>query len=93
MTTPLEGIETIHDILLYTARMFTTKDALGWRDIERIIEEQKEVMKTVAGREVKETKTWKYFQLSGYKYISFIDFKDKVEIAARALVHLGITSV
>jgi len=91
VTTPLEGIETIHDILLYTARTFSTKEGLGWRDIEKIIEEQKEVTKTVAGREVKETKTWKYFQLSGYKYISFTDFKDKVETAACALIHLGIT--
>lgn len=91
VTAPVEGVETIHDVLLYAARTFTTKDAMGWRDIERVIEEQKEVTKTVAGTQVKETKTWKYFQLSGYKYISFNGLKDKVEKAACALTHLGIT--
>ena len=91
VTTPLEGVETIHDVLLYAARTFTTKDAMGWRDVDKVIEEQKEVTKTVAGKEVKETKTWKYFQLSKYKYLSFTEFLGKVEAAACALHHLGVT--
>lgn len=87
---PAEGIDTVHDILLYSARVYGTKDAYGWRDIVDTHEETKEVKKMVAGKEVTEKKTWKYWQLSDYKYINFIQMKDAVAEAAMGLVELGI---
>ena len=30
---PFEGVDTIYDVLLYSARVHGTKDAFGWRDI------------------------------------------------------------
>jgi long-chain acyl-CoA synthetase len=90
VTGPVEGINTVHDVLLYAARTHGTRNAYGYRDITKIIEEQKEVTKTVGGKEVKEMKTWKYFQLSDYKYISFIDLKNTVSEVARGLLKLGI---
>lgn len=87
---PAEGITTVHDILLYAARTHGTKDAVGWRNIENIIEEQKDVTKTVGGKQVTEKKTWKYFQLSNYQYWSFVEFRDYSLEAARGLVALGV---
>ncbi|QRV99416.1 AMP binding enzyme [Ceratobasidium sp. AG-Ba] len=43
---PAEGVTTVHDILLYAARTHGTKDAIGWRNIDKIVEEEKEVTKT-----------------------------------------------
>ncbi|KAJ7718927.1 hypothetical protein B0H16DRAFT_1475282 [Mycena metata] len=89
---PFAGIDTVYDVLQYVAKTHDTCDALGWCDIVDIHEEAKEVTKTVDGKEVKETKKWKYFQLSGYKYITYIGLKDQVNEIVRGLVDLGLTT-
>jgi long-chain acyl-CoA synthetase len=87
---PIEGIDTIHDILLHNARVHGTKDAVGWRDIIDVHEETKAVKKMVDGKEVIEQKQWKYWQLSDFKYMNFIEMKDAVDEAAKGLVELGV---
>src|SRR5712671_3703849 len=90
VSAPIEGINTVHDVLLYASRTHGERKAFGYRDIIDIIEEQKEVTKIVGGQEVKETKTWKYFHLSDYKYISYIELKVAVSEVARGLLKLGV---
>jgi long-chain acyl-CoA synthetase len=87
---PMEGIDTVHDVLLHASRTHGERNAYGYRDIIDTIEEQKEVTKTVGGKEVKETKTWKYFQLSDYKYISYLEFKTGVSEVSRGLLKLDV---
>lgn len=87
---PAEGVSTLYDILLYVARTHGTRDALGWRDVIDIHEEKKTIKKTVGGKEISEEKVWKYFELSDYKYLSFIDLKNRVDHIANGLVSLGI---
>ena len=88
---PFDGIDTVHDILAYAARTHGTRDAVGWRDIIDIVEEEKEVHKVVAGKEVTEKKTWKYFHLSDPKWYSYVEFQEAVSEISRALVDFGIT--
>ena len=88
---PLEGIDTLADIVAYAARMHGTKQALGWRDVVEIHEEEKEVKKVVGGKEVTEMKKWKYFQLSDYKYINYIEIQERISELARGIIHYGIT--
>jgi long-chain acyl-CoA synthetase len=90
VTGPIEGISTVHDVLLYAGRTHGDRNAYGFRDIIDIIEEQKEVTKTVGGKEVTETKTWKYFHLSEYKYITYLEFKAGVSEVSRGLLKLDI---
>ncbi|KAN0120613.1 expressed putative fatty acid biosynthesis enzyme [Russula decolorans] len=90
VTGPMEGINTVHDVLLHASRTHGERKAYGYRDILDTIEEQKEVTKTVGGKEVKETKTWKYFHLSDYKYISYLEFKSCVSEVARGLLKLDV---
>ncbi|KAJ7257523.1 long-chain-fatty-acid-CoA-ligase [Mycena haematopus] len=92
VTRPFDGLETTYDILEYVAKTHGTRDALGWRDVVEVHEEEKEVTKIVEGKEVKEKKKWKYFQLSDYKYISYVQLKEQVSEIARALVDLGLTT-
>ncbi|KAJ7734643.1 hypothetical protein B0H16DRAFT_1695825 [Mycena metata] len=47
--------------------------------IDTVYDEAKEVVKTVNGKEVKEIKKWKYFQLSRYKYITCVGLKEQVD--------------
>ncbi|KAG8952300.1 long-chain fatty acid-CoA ligase [Tulasnella sp. 424] len=90
VTSPAPGISTVPDILKYAMRTHGGKNAYGWRDVVKVIEEQKEVKKTIGGKEVTETKTWKYFQLSDYKYISYQDFGENVKKLAVTLIDKGI---
>ncbi|KAF7343931.1 Long-chain-fatty-acid-CoA ligase [Mycena venus] len=92
VTRPFEGIDTVYDVLEYVAKTHGTRDALGWRDVLAVHEEEKEVSKIVEGKEVKEKKKWKYFELSGYKYISYVGLKERVGELARGLVDLGLTN-
>ncbi|TFK36168.1 long-chain-fatty-acid-CoA-ligase [Crucibulum laeve] len=89
VTQPFAGIDTVADIIAYAARTHGTRPALGWRDIIKMHEE-KEVKKVVEGKEVIEKKKWKYFELSAYKYLSFVEVKQAVDEIARALVDLGV---
>ncbi|TFK19544.1 long-chain-fatty-acid-CoA-ligase [Coprinopsis marcescibilis] len=88
---PADGVDTVYDIICYAARTHGSKNCLGWRDVVNTIEEEKEVTKLVDGKEVVEKKTWKFFELSDYKYHTFIEVKEIVSEVARGLVHLGVT--
>ncbi|KAJ7607755.1 long-chain-fatty-acid-CoA-ligase [Roridomyces roridus] len=92
VTQPFAGIDTVYDILEYVAKTHGTRDALGWRDVVRIHEEEKEVTKNVGGKDVTEKKKWKYFELSDYKWITFVGLRDRVSEVARGLVNLGVTT-
>ncbi|KAG2005528.1 long-chain-fatty-acid-CoA ligase [Coprinopsis cinerea AmutBmut pab1-1] len=88
---PVDGIKTVYDVLTYATRTHGAHKAMGWRNIVDTIEEEKEVTKTVGGEQVKEKKKWKYFQLSEYQYINYIELQEIVSEIARGLHHLGIT--
>ena len=90
VTRPFEGIQVIPDVISYAARTHGSREAIGWRNVVRIHEEAKEVKKTVGGKEVTETKTWKYFELSDFEYISFLEVQDRISELARGLLHHGI---
>ncbi len=90
VTTPAPGIETVIDVLKYSKRTHAGKNAFGWRDIIKVVEEEKEVKKNIGGKEVTEKKVWKYFQLSDYKYESYVEFADKTQALAAALAKRGV---
>ena len=90
VTRPFEGMVVIPDVILYAARTHGPRDALGWRNVVKVHEEQKEVKKTVGGKDVTETKKCKYFELSDFEYISFLDVEERVLELARGLLHHGV---
>ncbi|KAK0216304.1 long-chain-fatty-acid-CoA-ligase [Armillaria fumosa] len=90
VTQPFEGLDVLPDILDYSARTYGSRNAFGWRDVIDVIEEEKDVKKMVDGKEVHEKKKWKYFQLSDYKYISYLENKEMVSELGRGLVDLGV---
>lgn len=87
---PVDGVDTVTDVLNYAARVHGTKQAMGWRDVIDIHEEEKEIKKNVGGKDVVEKKKWKYFQLGDYQYISFVQVKEAAQEIALGLVDLGI---
>lgn len=91
VTQPWEGIDTVYDVLIYAAKTHGTRDAFGTREIINVHEEEKEVKKVVGGKEVTEKKIWKYFELSDYKYLSFVQVKEAALEIAGGLLKLGVS--
>ncbi|KAH7101477.1 long-chain-fatty-acid-CoA-ligase [Auriculariales sp. MPI-PUGE-AT-0066] len=89
-TTPDPSITTLRDVVHFVADKFGDKPALGWRDVIEVINDERDVDKVVEGKKVVERKTWQYFRMSGYQYISFKQLRDIVQSVARGLVDLGV---
>mgnify|MGYP002715270059 CR=1 FL=1 len=89
---PNDEIHTMRDVLLWSQKNHGNKKLFAYRDIVREIKEDKEVTKHVDGKEVKETKTWSYFELSPYKYVTLNEFCDRVDKFSRGLLALGLES-
>lgn len=87
---PMDGMDTVYDILVYVDRTYGSKNAIGYRDIVDTHIEEKEVTKIIEGKEVKETKKWSYFQLSEFKYMSFTELRKAAEAIGRGLADLGL---
>ncbi|TFK66792.1 acetyl-CoA synthetase-like protein [Pluteus cervinus] len=90
-TQPQEGVETVRDLLEVAINEHGPRHVMGWRDIVKIHEEEKEIKKNVDGKEITEKKKWKYFELSDYKYLTYNELEVAVTEVSRGLVDLGVT--
>jgi len=57
--------------MLYSARTHGSRRAFASREIEKVVSEEKEVTKRVGGKEEKQKKTWNYFKLKPFDWMSF----------------------
>lgn len=78
---PEAGITTVYDMLKRSARLFPDTKGLGYRDLIKVHNVDKEITKNVDGKEVKETKNWKYFEMTAsppqpFCHLSFSDRQD-----------------
>jgi long-chain acyl-CoA synthetase len=72
---PTDTVETLYDILRNSAAKFGNAKAVGARRIVNVHEETKKVKKMIDGQEQEVDKKWQYFELSPYKYKSFVEFE------------------
>ncbi|CAO1625835.1 unnamed protein product [Sympodiomycopsis kandeliae] len=89
---PGEGIETMVDVFNFALKKFTNKPILGYRDLIKTHEEEKEITKKVDGKDKKEKKKWTYYELSDYKYLTYTELDERVRHASSGLRNLGLTS-
>lgn len=89
LTTPKEGINTLYDILRYSAATYGNAKAVGSRKILNTHEETKKVKKMVDGKQQEVDKKWTYFELSPYKYSSFVEFEKMALSLGGAFKKLG----
>lgn len=87
---PEEDIATIHDILLRGARLFGNAKCVGSRRIIETHEENKKVKKLVNGVEQEVDKKWTYFELTGYEYLTFVEFQKHILNLGSGLRKLGL---
>ncbi|GAA5831861.1 hypothetical protein JCM3766R1_000130 [Sporobolomyces carnicolor] len=89
VTTPHKDIAVVADVLPYVCAKYGQMDGFGYRDILDTIKEEKEITKTVGGKEVRETKTWQYFKLGEYKWWTYDHFNSLVKQAQGGLIKAG----
>jgi long-chain acyl-CoA synthetase len=87
---PREDVATIFDVLKYSAATFGNAKAIGRRTILDTHEEVKKVKKMIDGKQQEVDKKWQYFELSGYKYLSFVEFEKQVLTLGAGLAKLGL---
>lgn len=87
---PAEGINTMVDLLSASRKRNGAKRMIATREVLRELKEEKVVTKKVEGKDVQETKTWTYFVLSDYSYMTLNEFCDQVTRFGAGLAALGI---
>lgn len=90
--TPAQGVHTLYDVLQYSVNRRGDKHAMGYRRLEKMVSENKEVTKVIDGVETKQIKTWKYFQLSAYNYITYNELSTMVHDIGSGLLHYGLVA-
>ncbi|KAF9294123.1 long-chain fatty acid-CoA ligase [Mortierella antarctica] len=90
LSSPHEDVKTLYDVILHSAKVRPNLNAIGYRKMVKIIEEEKEVTKIIGGEPVKEKKTWKYFKMSGYNWLTYKDVKHVVDSIGAGLVKFGV---
>jgi long-chain acyl-CoA synthetase len=90
ITQPSSEVATIYDNLRRSARKFGNAKAIGTRKIIKTHTENKKVKKMVDGKEQEVDKKWTYYELSGYSYISFVEYEQMALQAGSGLRHLGL---
>ncbi|KAJ3244127.1 long-chain fatty acid-CoA ligase [Chytriomyces hyalinus] len=88
---PEEGINTVFDIIQRGFNRMGDREMFGQRRVVNIIEEEKQVTKKVpGGGEVTETKKWKYFELSGFEWLTWKQSQQLVVAYSSGLRALGL---
>ncbi|KAF2260757.1 acetyl-CoA synthetase-like protein [Lojkania enalia] len=87
---PQDDINTLHDILRFSSAKFGNAKAVGMRRVLNTHEETKKIKKMVDGKEQEVDKKWTYFELSPYKYQSFVEFEKQALAIGFALKKLGL---
>ncbi|KAK2741562.1 long-chain fatty acid-CoA ligase [Myotisia sp. PD_48] len=75
LKSPHPEITTTYDNLRYSARTFGNAKAVGSRSLVKTHTETKKVKKVVNGVEQEIDKDWTFYELSGYTYMSFLEYE------------------
>ncbi|KAE8257679.1 hypothetical protein A4X13_0g2193 [Tilletia indica] len=89
-TTPTPDITTMVDLFSSSLKNYPNQPVMGWRDIVRTHEEEKEITKVVDGQEVKDKKRWTLYELGNYQYMTYTQLDQKIKHTSSGLAHLGL---
>jgi len=90
VTQPAEGINTLFDVVKYSAAKFGDAKAIGSRKLLKTHNEVKKIKKVIDGQVQEVDKNWTYFELSGYSYMSFKELETLVLQIGAGLRKLGL---
>ncbi|OAT11529.1 long-chain acyl-CoA synthetase [Blastomyces gilchristii SLH14081] len=87
---PHPEISTLFENLKWSAKTYGNSKAVGSRRIVGTHVENKKIKKMVGGVEQEVDKEWTFFELSGYTYLTFIEFEKLVLELGAGLRKLGL---
>ncbi|EEH38874.2 long-chain-fatty-acid-CoA ligase [Paracoccidioides lutzii Pb01] len=90
LTQPHPEISTLYENLQWSVKQYGNAKAVGSRRIVNTHVENKKVKKMVDGVEQEVDKAWTYFELSGYTYLSFIEYEKLVLELGAGFRKLGL---
>ncbi|KAG5301804.1 acyl-CoA synthetase [Histoplasma ohiense] len=90
ISTPHPDISTLYDNLTWSTKTHGNAKAVGSRRIVKTHVENKKFKKIVDGVEKEVDKAWTFFELSGYTYLSFIEFEKLALQLGAGLRNLGL---
>ena len=84
-------VSTVWELVQRSAKKYPNHRAMGARTIKKHHKEVKKVQKNIDG-EIKDIdKTWHFFELSGYSYLTYKEYEDRVRQLGSGLRHIGFT--
>ena len=89
-TTPDPSIKTVYDIVVHGAQKFGESHCMGSRELIKMHAETKMIKKIVDGVEQETPKQWSYYEMSGYTWKNYIQYKEVVDMTGAGLVALGL---
>ncbi|CED85600.1 Acyl-CoA synthetase [Phaffia rhodozyma] len=90
VTQPLPGINTTLDVVNYAAQKSPNARGFGIRPVLDTITETKQITKMVDGQPHVESKDWKFFRLGEYQWITYLEFKQRINKIGTGLYELGL---
>ncbi|KAF2734572.1 acetyl-CoA synthetase-like protein [Polyplosphaeria fusca] len=87
---PHEDISTLYDILRSSSAKYGNAKAVGMRKIIDTHVETKKIKKMVDGKQQEVDKNWSYFELSPYKFMSFVEFEKQALTLGASMKKLGL---
>ncbi|CAO0797815.1 unnamed protein product [Mucor circinelloides] len=87
---PNHNVHTLYDVLSRSATKYPERKGFGFRKVEQMVDEEKEVSKFVNREEIKQKKTWKYFQLSPYHYLTYKEASRLAHDVGAGFIQLGL---
>ncbi|KAF1813307.1 long-chain-fatty-acid-CoA ligase-like protein [Eremomyces bilateralis CBS 781.70] len=89
-TCPTDDVSTMYELLKYASSKFGNAKAAGTRKLIKEHKEIKKVKKIVDGEETEVEKTWSFFEVSPYSYVSFVEFETIALQMGAGLRKLGL---
>jgi long-chain acyl-CoA synthetase len=86
-----DNVRTIYELVKRSAEMFGNAKAMGSRKLIKAHHEVKKVKKMVDGTPKEVDKTWTYLELSGYSYMSFVEYENLTLNLGAGLRKLGMS--
>lgn len=90
ITEPEPGVTTVFELVQNSVRKFGNAKIMGSRKLVRTHQDKKKIKKVVDGEEVEVEKSWTFFEMSPYEYISYTDYERLILQLGSGLRKLGL---
>jgi long-chain acyl-CoA synthetase len=88
--TPNAEITTVHELVRASVAKFGNAKCMGSRKLVRTHQDKKMIKKVVNGEEREVEKSWTFFEMSPYEYISYTDYERLTHQLGAGLRKLGL---